>query len=85
MSLALCPDVTLYDTGQALILLDTRRGRYWQTNATGAEVLRALLGGTTADQLADQLVRRQPVTHRQAADDIAALLDDLRRTGLVRS
>jgi hypothetical protein len=83
MSLRLRPDVVTCDTGRGLVLLDARRGRYWQLNATGAAVLRGLLDGAAPDRLAAALAARQPVAAEQAAEDIATLVADLTRARLV--
>jgi hypothetical protein len=53
-------DVTYCDTEDGLVLLDGRRGRYWQLNTTGATVLRALLDGATPQNIARQLSQTSP-------------------------
>ncbi|MFJ8648634.1 lasso peptide biosynthesis PqqD family chaperone [Streptomyces sp. NPDC093546] len=83
MTLRLCRDVTTCDTDDGLVLLDGRRGRYWQLNTTGAAILRALLGGARPEQVAEQLARRQPVTPEQAAADIDDLIGRLSHARLV--
>ncbi|KNB54284.1 hypothetical protein AC230_05540 [Streptomyces caatingaensis] len=66
-----------------MVLLDERRGRYWQLNGTGALVLRALLDGATPEEAAALLARTHPVSRDRAAADVAALLEHLTRAGLV--
>ncbi|MET9431764.1 MULTISPECIES: lasso peptide biosynthesis PqqD family chaperone [unclassified Streptomyces] len=83
MSLRLCGDVTACDTDDGLVLLDGRRGRYWQLNTTGAAILRALLGGARPEQVAEQLARKQPVAPEQAAADIEDLIARLTGARLI--
>ncbi|MER7394613.1 lasso peptide biosynthesis PqqD family chaperone [Streptomyces sp. NPDC000151] len=66
-----------------VVLLDERRGDYWQLNGTGAAVLDTLLeGGTTADA-----VRLLSAHHRVPADqagaDVRQLIASLRDAHLV--
>ncbi|MEV3987423.1 lasso peptide biosynthesis PqqD family chaperone [Streptomyces sp. NPDC049837] len=84
MTLTLCRDVTVCDTDDGMVLLDGRRGRYWQLNATGALILRALLRGDDSARIAGQLARARPVTAEQAAQDISDLIARLARARLVR-
>ncbi|MGP4110995.1 lasso peptide biosynthesis PqqD family chaperone [Streptomyces sp. 4N509B] len=83
MSLRLSPDVVSCDTDDGLVLLDSRHGRYWQLNATGAAILRALLDGAGARHVAAELARRQPVSAERAARDVDALVAGLTRARLV--
>lgn len=83
MSLRLGPDVVTCDTDGGLVLLDSRRGRYWQLNATGAAILRGLLSGAAVERIAAELSRKQPVAADRAAEDIGALVEQLTRARLV--
>ncbi|MBC3844429.1 PqqD family protein [Streptacidiphilus sp. 4-A2] len=49
---SLRPHVTATPSGRGMILLDTRSGKYWQLNDTGALVLRNLLRGATPAETA---------------------------------
>ncbi|WP_342354232.1 lasso peptide biosynthesis PqqD family chaperone [Streptomyces inhibens] len=75
-------DVSSCSTEDGMVLLDECNGRYWQLNATGATVLRALLGGATPQQVSERLAAARPVTGERAAADVAALIDHLTRAGL---
>jgi coenzyme PQQ synthesis protein D (PqqD) len=83
LSLHLSPDVVSCDTDDGLVLLDSRRGRYFQLNATGAAILRGLLSGAGAERIAAELSRKQPVSADQAAEDIDLLVAQLTRARLV--
>ncbi|WP_326595671.1 lasso peptide biosynthesis PqqD family chaperone [Streptomyces sp. NBC_01803] len=77
MSLRLRRDITARDTGTGMVLLDERKGRHWQLNATGALVLRALLGGATPEEAADRLAADRSVAREQATADVGALIERL--------
>ncbi|UED85401.1 lasso peptide biosynthesis PqqD family chaperone [Streptomyces profundus] len=79
------PDVVSCDTEDGLVLLDSRRGRYWQLNATGAAIVRGLLGGATVERIAAELSRKQPVTADRATEDIRTLVDQLTRARLIEA
>ncbi|MFG2290224.1 lasso peptide biosynthesis PqqD family chaperone [Streptomyces sp. NPDC048595] len=76
-------DVACCPTDEGMVLLDERDGRYWQLNATGATVLQALLDGASPQQIADRLTATRPVPRDRATADVAALLEQLTRCGLV--
>ncbi|MEV5880679.1 lasso peptide biosynthesis PqqD family chaperone [Streptomyces sp. NPDC052101] len=76
-------DVSACATGEGMVLLDERSGRYWQLNATGALVVRALLEGATPEQVAERLAATRPVTPERAAADVTALVGQLVRERLV--
>ncbi|MDT0346395.1 lasso peptide biosynthesis PqqD family chaperone [Streptomyces litchfieldiae] len=82
-SMRLSPDVVTCDTDDGLVLLDSRRGRYWQLNATGAAIVRGLLAGAAVERIATELSRKQPVTADRAAEDIRTLVDQLTRARLI--
>ena len=83
MTLQLRADVSTADTGDGVVLLDERVGRYWQLNTTGAVVLRLLLNGAAIHQVAQILADRHSVSTKQAAADITVVVDRLRAAGLV--
>jgi hypothetical protein len=81
MKLTLARDVTLTVVDSGAVLLDGRRGRYWQLNHSGAGVLRQLLDGTAPDAAAAGLCA--PVSDDQARQDVQALIDALSAAKLV--
>jgi PqqD family protein of HPr-rel-A system len=83
VSLSLRDDITATPVGDGLVLLDRRSGRYWQLNATGTAILRALLDGAALMEAAQELARRSAVGIEQATADAAALLRQLRTARLV--
>ncbi|MFJ1604773.1 lasso peptide biosynthesis PqqD family chaperone [Streptomyces sp. NPDC088253] len=83
MKLTLARDVTLTVVDSGAVLLDGRRGRYWQLNHSGAGVLRQLLDGTAPDAAAAGLCAEAPVSDDQARQDVQALIDALSAAHLV--
>lgn len=85
MTLTLTPDVVLTDTGHGAVLLDERRGRYFNLNATGSLVLHALLDGADHDQAAARLRERYGIDAQRAHTDVTALIDALCAAKLARA
>ncbi|MFB9507931.1 lasso peptide biosynthesis PqqD family chaperone [Streptomyces aurantiacus] len=76
-------DVTACATGDSMVLLDERSGRYWQLNGTGALVVKFLLEGVTPEQAAERLAATRPVTPERATADVTALVAHLVKEKLV--
>jgi coenzyme PQQ synthesis protein D (PqqD) len=83
MKLTLARDVTLTTIDSGAVLLDGRRGRYWQLNRSGAGVLRRLLDGEAPDAAAAGLCAVAPVDEDRARQDVQALIDALSAADLV--
>ena len=65
------------------VLLDTRRGKYYSLNPTGAAVWELLAEPRSLAELRTALLERFDVDSRTLSGDLSALLDDLRRNGLI--
>ena len=65
------------------IVLDLRESMYLATNAAGTALWRALEDGATRSQLVAVILGQFDVSEDQAALDVDAFLDDLRRRGLL--
>jgi hypothetical protein len=83
MSIALAPHVSLTEAEGGMVVLDERRGRYWQLNQTGAFVLRCLLDERDVDVVATTLRERFPDTPDDVTADVRGLVDSLHAAGLV--
>lgn len=83
MSFHLRDDVSLAETANGAVLLDESSGRYWQTNATGALVLRALLDGKSDAEIGQLLSSKSRVTAEHAIADVIAFREHLRTSRLV--
>jgi Coenzyme PQQ synthesis protein D (PqqD) len=66
-----------------VVVLDARSNQYLGLNGTGAVVWSVLAAGGSADEAVDELVVRYEVGREVATSDVAALLDELLRLGLV--
>jgi hypothetical protein len=72
--------VTEDDNGTA-VLVDTRSGRRWKLDASGAIVVRALLDGGELDDAARRLTESLRVTFERATADATALIETMRSAG----
>ncbi|MFD8993590.1 lasso peptide biosynthesis PqqD family chaperone [Streptomyces abikoensis] len=70
-------------TEPGTVLLDQRRGRYFQLNTTGGLILRTLLGNGSPEQAATMLTERYGTTLQQARGDVTRLLNALTAARLV--
>jgi hypothetical protein len=66
-----------------IIALESRGSRYVAANGAGAVLWRALLGGTTRDDLADELVRAYGIDRQRAVADADRFVDTLAEHGLL--
>jgi hypothetical protein len=66
-----------------IIALESRGSRYVAANGAGAVLWRALLGGTTRDGLADELVRAYGIDRERAMADAGRFVDALAQQGLL--
>lgn len=84
MTVTLARGVTATDVEGGLVLLDQRRGRYWQLNGSGASAMRMLLEGQPATAIAAHLAHGDPATAERALADVADLVAALRKARLVQ-
>ncbi|WP_030807826.1 lasso peptide biosynthesis PqqD family chaperone [Streptomyces sp. NRRL S-337] len=82
MALRFNADVSTAETDYGTVLLDERSGDYWELNPTGTLVIRSLLDGGEEGDAVDALVARFDIDRAQAAQDVAALVQELRASGL---
>lgn len=83
MRVSLARDVTITPTESGAVILDGRRGRYWQVNGSGATVLHDLLDGEPPARIAARIGATAPVDDDTALADVRALIDALRAADLV--
>jgi hypothetical protein len=65
------------------VLLDERRGSYWEINETGAHSLQLLLAGKSDREAAENIATRYQIDNRSAVEDLRNFLSDLTTAGLV--
>ncbi|MFE1173081.1 lasso peptide biosynthesis PqqD family chaperone [Streptomyces sp. NPDC058773] len=86
MSLQLPDHVSVTHTDDGGVLLDERTGEYWEMNQSGAEALRKLLDGASAEEAAQALIAELPpgeIGLEAAVTDIRELLAQLTAAELV--
>ncbi|GAA1391657.1 hypothetical protein GCM10009639_21790 [Kitasatospora putterlickiae] len=83
MKLSLARDVTLTPIESGAVLLDGRRGRYWQLNASGSAILGKLLEGETPRTVAALMAEAAPVSEDQAHKDVMDLVGALSAASLL--
>ncbi|MEW2378906.1 lasso peptide biosynthesis PqqD family chaperone [Micromonospora sp. NPDC047812] len=81
--IALSPFVTMIESEDGMVFLNTRTGRYWQLNGTGSETLRLLLGGETVESTASRLREKYPDASDHAESDVHELVRQLRAARLI--
>jgi len=83
MALELRDGVSVAEIEYGIALLDEDSGEYYNLNPTGALVLQTLLNGGTSAQATQELTRQYAVDSDSAAQDVEALVGELRSAGLV--
>jgi Coenzyme PQQ synthesis protein D (PqqD) len=83
VKLSLSRDVVVTNIENGAVLLDGRRGRYWQLNESGATALQTLLAGTAPAAVAARLASGTPVPDEEALRDVLALIEALRQARLL--
>jgi len=66
-----------------LVILDLAHGEYFALDPIGSRLWVALEEGKSIEQVAAEIVQEYDVSPETAATDLAALLDDLVRRGLL--
>ncbi|MFE6282648.1 lasso peptide biosynthesis PqqD family chaperone [Streptomyces sp. NPDC057877] len=82
MALRFGPDVSTAETDYGTVLLDQRSGDYWELNPTGTLVVRMLLEGGDEAAAVDALVEQFDIDRARAEQDVTALVQGLRESGL---
>jgi hypothetical protein len=67
------------------VILDLQSGRYFNTEASGAEIWAGIEAGETAAALAGRLVARFDVAAERAAEEVSVFLKVLEEHALVRA
>lgn len=76
-------DVLVTGVKDESVILDGRRGRYFQLNATGTAALTLLLDGVRPEQAAARIAEGSGASGERVFQDVLALIDALRRARLV--
>ncbi|MBK1783761.1 lasso peptide biosynthesis PqqD family chaperone [Prauserella cavernicola] len=85
MSTAFAKHVTFTRTEYGGVVLDRKKGRYWQLNPTAVLVTDTLgEGGSVADAVR-RVSREFAVNEQRVQHDVTELLDRLRASGVLRA
>ena len=84
MTVQLHDDVVLNETEFGAVLLNQRRGTYWQLNPTGTLIVKALLSDGDVETAARSLVERYEVELESAREDVRSLVAEMRAAGAFR-
>lgn len=79
----LTTDTTTMSVDDGLVLLDGRRGKYWQLNASASSTLSMLLDGKTIDDVVADLTRITDAPAERVRRDTEELLSGLLAARLV--
>lgn len=79
----LTDDLTWREVGDELLILKLSTGTYLTLNVVGKELWSKLEEGATGAQLAESLVEHYGISSEQAAEDVAAFIEDLTSSGLL--
>jgi len=78
------PDnVLMQDLEGEMVLLSLENGHYYGLDEIGATVWQQMMAGTTIEECIPSLLLEYEVDEPQLRDDLAALLNDLCKQGLV--
>lgn len=66
-----------------MVLLDTSGGQYYDLNASGTLMLEQVLAGASREQVVAAVMRQFEVSAGRVQADLDALLDTLRKSGLI--
>ncbi len=77
------PDVLFRELGDDLVLLDLQASKYFSLNKTGALIWQLLSENQDQSSIARNLADRYGVDEEKAQSDVAELLDQLLRAGLI--
>ncbi|GAA0476940.1 lasso peptide biosynthesis PqqD family chaperone [Streptomyces stramineus] len=83
MAVRFAKDVSTAQTDYGTVLLDQRSGQYWELNPTGTLVVRILMEGGGETDAVDAVVAEFAIDRPRAAQDVFALIGQLRQAGLV--
>ncbi|MFB9928440.1 lasso peptide biosynthesis PqqD family chaperone [Amycolatopsis halotolerans] len=83
MALQLSDHVTMTSVDDSVVLLDERKGRYWQLNSTAAGILRELVAGSRPEDLRDRLAAASGADRDTVERDMRDFVRQLQSAGLI--
>ena len=77
------PRIVTQPMAGGAMLMDTASGDCFELNHLGSEIWSALCDGRSAADIIDNLVERYSADRATIASDVAALIEDLTRSGML--
>lgn len=78
------PWISIASTEYGAVLLDKKKGDYWQVNDTGALIVDGIKNNMASDEIANVLVEAFNVDFQQAHEDVMYLVRELAEFGMVK-
>ena len=75
--------VRLSEADSGAVLLDTKRGRYWQLNITSARIVKLLIDGSTIADIVNTLTEETDAPRARIEADVTNTIQSLRKAGLI--
>ncbi|MBT2396363.1 lasso peptide biosynthesis PqqD family chaperone [Streptomyces sp. ISL-100] len=84
MALKFAADISTAQTDYGTVLLDERAGEYWELNPTATLVVNTLIAGGDEADAVTALVKEFDIDVARARQDVDALVQELRTSGLAQ-
>jgi len=78
------PWISIASTEYGVVLLDKKKGVYWQVNGTGALIVDGIKKNMASDEIANVLVEAFDVDFQRAHEDVMYLVSELAEFGIVK-
>lgn len=78
------PWISIASTDYGAVLLDKKRGGYWQVNDSGAFIVDGIENGMPIDEIANGLVEAFDVDLHKAQKDVINLVRELVDLGMMK-
>lgn len=78
------PWISIASTQYGAVLLDKKKGSYWQVNESGAFIVDGIENGMSIDEIASGLVEAFDVELQRAQEDVIKLVRELVDRGMMK-
>lgn len=75
---------SLVETSGQFVLLDKRRGHYWQLNSVGALIYEKAASGDSADLIVESVLEKYDIEREVAEKDVKSMLTEFRKRKVFR-
>ncbi|HKW17040.1 MAG TPA: PqqD family protein [Terriglobales bacterium] len=77
MSYALSQNLRIVSTGEQMIIMDVKQGKFYTCNQIGATIVNLLRSGHTLDSIAETLEEQSKQSHNRIKNDILLFMQTL--------